>query len=1060
MAYETEMLEVSEGSANRISFSENAKTGVVQLTRGWRKVTDTRKQSVLDYLKTVVAVQNPKYDNGKATAEGLFRVAESGWSDQSEMYFQVLRLGWSSTVLNATGDAPNTLPDDEWQIQTGSDSRSDARSFTFLRRNVASTSVNAAVTALRTLGAWTNPTVQGEAKTGVYAFANIVPMQQEDGSYWITIEAIKTATITAIENLSALSPVRLDTRDIENPFGLEGGYSAHVGRKPKDGIVLTFRALSIGSRAVLMAMTDAQLQGILSAEEQLKYEFIKRELAEDSGNTLKLVLSYQYIPLATSAPESAARLNKFELHAQSGKVHLWRSWPRLTGTAAHNELQGGAGSNAKIKAATVTDPVAVGSDGVSRTYTGEWLALDIPGMETDNDGMRIVQHLVKAGDQAVDVVLGPDPLHKSYEFYRWDASKTLIDAFLASADPFGDSSLDPKWSTSEVGITKIVKVDANSDRSLNLYAAYLTTAGLDKVELFTGSAPGKLTVRDSYYSTMEYGFGWNVPVASLKTYSDYYKPVSAVVNTKNEFKITRRDEHTFDFEGVLQTFVPIDSGDVIVEDTKEKTVIVRTGSYLTGGTYFTPDAGEYVRPTASTPNVKVEIEVKDNAYGSKDAVKKTTTFKEIDDGGIVIEDTAEKTVTRRIGSHILAAKIAAGGVFGPLSAQVEGTEVVVDAKLNDVQTYEVVRIATVYHEQTGSSSSTKGTIETIEEDTAKATATDPTLTDDAVNKISAIEISPRKDGLKDTVKKDTTLFSKTLANAVVTEKDAFHTKTLTKIINGTSVTGPATYGKASVDHNGAGGVHTDLEEVDEINVASQDKISTPLETITIDKNTASTAATLGTVSQNNGSTIKNKPTPGGNFESEKVGTVKTPWDSGDLVLVKNFGGVFTESMKRFRNSTTIPAATPGQLVKAIENELASFDGEVIERNIVAGAATGFLTVGSSIYEWKERNGEMRFPVWTTSTDSSVPQRITGYNIYYFQLYSWRTVTVTVTRAYSATHPAAAAQTASGRGNAGGGTSVIQQVIELAEGLFALETKTIVVSDWTNIAPIWQPIASI
>ena len=1050
--------EIAEKLAQKVSLTQNKLTLDREFNRIWKPQAGQLSAQVEAALNAITTVTDPQYENGTKSLPGLWRVAASGWNPQGQIYFQTLREGWASTVLNTTG-VPNTLPDDEWMIQIGSDSRSDARSYTFLRRNVASTAINGIVAALRTLGSWTNPTVQGEAKTGSYAFANIIPQQQVDGSYWITIEAIRTATIAAISDLYPLSPIRQDSHDIENAFGLEGGFVGHIGNKPTDGIVLTFRALSVASRAVILSLTDSQLQGVLSNDEQLKYEFIKRDLVEDAGNTLKLSLAYQYIPLATTTPESAARKVSFKLDNQSGKLTLVRSWPRLDPAYSKDLLT--ANVNQKVTDGVVVDPMV---DGV--TYTGSWLARSTIGTMTGNDGDRIVQTMIKEGDQSLNLKYGSDPIHVTYELWRVDVSVAKIGDFMAqiNSEAVGvGTPIDFKWDEPELGITKAVKIDWNEDRSANLHAIYSTANNLERVELFTAGtgAPGKLTVQDNYVSTTERGFGWNIPVSALKTYSDYYKPVVKVVNTKNEFRITRRDEHTFDFEGVLTTFIPIDSGDVIVEDTKEKTVTVRTGSFLTGGTYFTPDTGSYVRPTNATANVQVELDVKDNAYGSKDAVKKTTVFHEIDDGGIVIEDTAEKTVTRRTGSHILAAKIAAGQDFGPLANPVNGTEVVVDSKINDVQTYNVVRLQTVFHEQTGSASSTKGTIEAVAETTAKATATSPTLTADGVNKISAIEITPRKDGLKDTVKKDTTLSGKTLVSAVVVEKDAFHTKTLTKTVNGTTVTGPAAYGKTHVEHNGAGGTHTDLEEIAEVNAASQDVISTPLETVTIDKNSASAAAVIGTVSQNNGSKVSNKKTPGGNLESEKIGTVKTPWTSGALVITKNIGGVFTESMKRFRNSTTIPAATVGQMVKAIENELVSFDGEVIERNIVTGAgATGFITVGSSVYEWKERSGEMRFPVWTTSTDSSVPQRITGYNIFDYQIYWYRTVTVEVTRKYYSTHPSVTATAASGAGTSGGGTSRIKQVVELAEGLFAVDDKIVTVTDWTRNAPIWNALASV
>ena len=843
MAYETESAALSLAKSTRSTASGNQKVDERSFTIVWSNVDpQNSRPSCEAYLRSLISFTDPVIDSGRGTYTGLWRNAGSGWDGRAEQYWMELRLGWSSTVLNTT-ENPNTLPDDEWMIQTGSDTRSDARSFTFLRRNVASTAVNSAVTALRTLGSWASPTIQGEAKTGTYAFANIVPMQQADGSYWITVEAIRTATISAVSDLYPLLPVRLDTHDIENAFGLEGGYTGHTGNKPTDGIVLTFRALSVASRDILLALTDGELQGILSADEQLKYEFIKRELQEDSGNTLKLVLAYQYVPLAVTTPESAARKVSFGLSNQSGKLTLVRSWPRIDPAYSKDLLT--ANVNQKVTDGVVVDPMV---DGV--TYTGSWLARSTVGTMTDNDGDRIVQEMIKEGDQSLNLKYGSDPLHVTYELWRVDASVTKIGDFMAQtgSEAVGTGTpIDFKWATPELGITKSVKVDWNADRSANLHAVYSTANDLARVELFTAGtgAPGKLTVQDNYVSTTERGFGYNIPVASLKTYSDYYKPSVKVVNTKNEFRITRRDEHTFDFEGVLTTFIPIDSGDVVVEDTKEKTVTVRTGSFLTDGTYFTPDTGEFVRPATAVANVKVELDVKDNEYGSKDAVKKTITFKEIDDGGIVIEDSKEKTVTRRIGSHILAAKLVAGQVFGPLSAVVNGTVVTVDAKENDVLTFDVMRLATVAKEQATSSSENKGTVETVET-TEKKASTAETGTIPAVNLISKVDNKAREDGLVDSVKQDTTKVPTTLLNAVKVLDNSFKTETMTVKINQTSVDVASNNEVVEVEHNGAGGLNVKRVTESEVDATSAGGVSSAVETVAIAKHTAgSTVAVTG-----------------------------------------------------------------------------------------------------------------------------------------------------------------------------------------------------------------------
>lgn len=645
--------EIAEKLAQKVSLTQNKLTLDREFNRIWKPQAGQLSAQVEAALNAITTVTAPQYENGTKSLPGLWRVAASGWNPQGQIYFQTLREGWASTVLNTTG-VPNTLPDDEWMIQIGSDSRSDARSYTFLRRNVASSAVNAAVAALRTLGSWTDPTVQGESKTGSYVFANIVPAQQADGSYWITIEAIRTATIAAISDLYPLSPIRQDSHDIENAFGLEGGFVGHIGNKPTDGIVLTFRALSVASRAVILSLTDSQLQGILSNDEQLKYEFIKRDLVEDAGNTLKLSLAYQYIPLATTTPESAARKVSFGLSNQSGKLTLVRSWPRLDPAYSKDLLT--ANVNQKVTDGVVVDPMV---DGV--TYTGSWLARTTIGTMTGNDGDRIVQTMIKEGDQSLNLMYWTDPTHQTYELWRVDVSVAKIADFMAQtgSEAVGvGTPIDFKWDESEAGKAKSVKVSSwNEDRSANLHAIYTLATS------------------------------WQYPAAS------------------------------------------------------------------------------------ATP-------------------------------------------------------------------------------------------------------------------------------------------------------------------------------------------------------------------------------------------------------------------------------------ANDFVLVNNLNGVVQESTQRFKGRTTIPAANPGELVKALENELNLFDGQIIKRAITTAAGgTGYVTVWSSVTEWDLDKSDVKIPIWTTSTDSNVPQRISGYNVYQFRLYTSRTVTVKITRTYSMSHPTIESITTATPSTKGGGTSQIKQIVELGDGLFAVDVKDITTGSW-------------
>lgn len=979
MAYEAEKKDLDYLLANRVGSSGNDLVRDKECTLAWTKIDAKRKQTVLSYLSTIVTVTDQKYDSGNATLPGLWRNAGYGYSHQGAYYFLTLREGWATSVLAAS------LPNDECMIQTGSDTRSDSRAYTFCWRNIASSAVNACVAALRTLGSFTNPTVQGEQKTGVYAFTNIQTAQQQDGSYWISIDSVLVKDVASVDDLKAMTPIRERIHDVENPFGREGGYAEHIGRKPTEGITLTYRALSIGSKAFLEGMTDTQLRELLPTADKDLFETVKARVAEDEANTLKLIAAFQYVPLRSTTPEADARIVGEVRFNQSGKLSLTRSWPRIDPSLVDDLLVSNA--NTAITADIVTDPKADG-----KTYSGDWLVLTTKKDMTENDGMRIVQELIKCGDQKLYTKTGTDPLHLTCEFKLWDASVTAIEAFLADPNPFDDASVDPKWETAENGITKVVRTESNADRSINLHAIYSTTANLGHIELFTAGtgAPGKLSVQDTYSSKTERGYGWNIPVANLKTYSDYYSPAVRAVNTKNDFKITRRDEHTFDFEGALQTFVTIDSG------------------------------------------------------------------------AVVIEDTAEKTVTRRSGEYVLAAKIAADQDFGPVTSPTPGTVVEVDAKPNDVGSYTVVRMQTVFHDQQSAGSSNTGTVESTATTKHTANSSEATITTPDVNLVSEVENEKRPDGLVKSVKKDTTKVPTTIVDGVIISNTAYETQALTLKVNQTSTPAASLNQVVKATHNGAGGVNVEVIAKAEVDTSSEDKVTTALETTTTTKHSASgSAATVTSPDVNIGSTVHNEITSGGKYKSEKKDVVKTPWDSNSFVVTTNLSGIIKESTKRFRNQTTIPAASTGEMVKAVENELASFDGEHIKRELTdAATGTPYVTVKSKIYEWDVDKSDIKFPVWTTSTDASVPQRITGYNVYQYRLYFYRSVEVTITRQYYVSHPSIADSLTTSVGQYGGGVAQVVQVLELGEGLYAKEIKTITTGEWTQTSgtfPYYIPV---
>lgn len=647
----------NEGQAVRLGYTRNAKTGVRELVRGFPSSIDNNEATAQDFLAGRITVTGPKAN--KHVYSGIWRVCSFGRNDQVKMFVETLRYGWAETVL--TGGLPNT----ECRLATATDQRSDARTLTLAWHSIADTSVKACMdelAAARTAG-FTNPIIQTVTHTGAWSIDTITPQQAEDGSYTITVSVIKVAAVTKIADLVALSGIRSYVRDVNNPFGLEGGYATaapKAGKKPTEGITLTYRALTSGSRAVLEALGDESLLSLLSDADKAKYKTVKSQVDEDAGNTLKMTVVYQYIPLRTTTPEADARYVSLERKNQNGKLILTRSWDRIDPAYAKDLLTNNV-VNPNVTALTVTNPQADG-----KTYSGLWMAKSTFGPMTDNDGVRIVQELILSGDADVDVYLGDDPDHGSYTKYLFDASETAVNAFLAATSfpnvatrPAGWAALNPGWNTSEVGITKVVKITNNADASLNLYAFYSSAANLSHTDV-TGVAIG-----DSNSATTTRAYGWNVSVAVLQAVRATYS--AQEVNKKKDFKLTRRNTHTFDYEGTVQTFVPIDSGERIIEDNDERTVTRRTGQYILAASLA---AGQdFGQPSVAVDGTLVEIDPKENDVGSYTVTWVKTVSHELTSSGSSTKGTVESATITEVKATATAATATAAAVN--LSSEVQ-----------------------------------------------------------------------------------------------------------------------------------------------------------------------------------------------------------------------------------------------------------------------------------------------------------------------------------------------------------------------------------------------------
>ena len=1021
-----------------------------EISRVFPRDSDADGDNIISFLDVYVDLKNhvantplPYVDDPvmeNVTYPGRWRLVSNGYNARASGYVQTLRLGWASTVLTGS------LPDDEWMVQTGSDSRTDARSFTFLRRNVASTAVNAAVTALRTLGAWTNPTIQSEAKTGVYSFSNIVPMQQADGSYWITIEALKVQAITAIADLAALysTSIRQDTHDVENAFGLEGGYTAHVGRKPTDGIILTFRALSVASRAILLALTDGELQGILSADEQLKYEFIKRDLQEDAGNTLKLVLAYQYVPLATSITAETARLVGITRKNQSNKIIIEISWPRINPANIDTVM-----ATALFTRDTVTDPVVEG-----KTYTGEYLVNTTQAPMTENDGIRIVQTMTKAGDQSLDIVTGKDPDHKVYEFFRWDISATDIAEFMTET---GAELHAPKlynWGTPEIGKTKNVSIQKNADESFNLVAIFSNTDDLTKLELFTAGtgAPGKLTIQDTYANTSEKAYGWNIPVASLKTYSDYYAPSPKVVNQRNKFNISRQTEHVFDFQGERETFVPVDSGWIVAEDDEFKTVSIRAGSFILVATLA--DGEIFGRPASVPVNVKYDQQFKENDLGSFDGQLVKTEFYKQDDGGIIIKDDQFQTITKRVGKYLQSSDITTGDAFQRPSVIPANTTYELISVDNDVGTHDITKTTILFK---------KVEKETVIEDDEEKTVTRKegkylTAVEVAADYARGVAVAGTTVELLPVVPNDVGTFS---AGKVTTEiknqENVAYEQDYNKLVTITENTAAASPLEEPIPEVGHiksvvnkerpdGKIVTKAVDEEELDQTAAGGASTLLETVAVEEHTSDVTVAVPPGAQNVKVDVIEAPTRGGKKQTKKVTSTLAHWEGSEVVVADD--GVTKITQQILKNQTSAPTASTHQEVKLSDNDRGGYNGVKLTKALSSGASGTKYKHSSNVRDFDYSVREVKTPTWSVTTNSDVDAYTTGYNIWRASMTRSRNIETTITKTYTMTEPASLVAMPSIEGTTEGeGTSFFKDAVE-RDGVWEIIDKKVVTGPWT------------
>lgn len=653
MNWDQERLIFAENEARRLNYAEEPATGRRELTRYFPLVIEAALESALTFARKYVSAGNYPHERmfiDNPQADG--KVYQGRWRHVSTRasggpkptgFVQILRYGWADAVLT-----DKQAPNDECFILEAADTNVDARTMVFAWHSVARDAVTACLDSLRAAGAFVNPQVQGEDRPGTWQLDAINARQTEDGSYLITAGAIRVATVSALKDFESLTPVRERVREILAPFGQEGGYTEidnkRTGYRPTEGIRLTYRALNAACREFLENMSDHDMRQLLPEEDRNRFEFVKKQVVADAEMTVKLVAEYLYVPLKKTTPESEARYVSLTRNNQSGKLVLVRAWPRIDPAAADKLLIENA--NPKVTAETVTDPQADG-----KVYTGDWLARVTRAEETDNEGVRLVQSLTKMGDQSVDVVTGTSPDQQTHEFYRFDVSAADV------ADFLDEKGVDPKrfrWSVSEPGITKLVKISAAEDGSLTLYALYATTEGLAHTDLAQyGEDDFRLTVAESAQVTAEREWASNVPVALLRQIAAKYG--ESAPNVRHDFQITRRDTHTFDFAGVTRTIAELDSGEFVAGEDAARRTRRRLGANLSAATVLE----KFAVPESVPAGVRYELEAKPNSDGTTDAVLTTEEVK---------NQTGQACESTPLATTVLESRTAAESALSPETA--------------------------------------------------------------------------------------------------------------------------------------------------------------------------------------------------------------------------------------------------------------------------------------------------------------------------------------------------------------------------------------------------------
>jgi hypothetical protein len=351
----------------------------------------------------------------------------------------------------------------------------------------------------------------------------------------------------------------------------------------------------------------------------------------------------------------------------------------------------------------------------------------------------------------------------------------------------------------------------------------------------------------------------------------------------------------------------------------------------------------------------------------------------------VVEDSLEKTVTRKEGKYLAASDIAADYSRG---VAVDGTEVeLLPVVPDDVGTFSAVMVTTVYHDQENVSvDQDYSKTSTITENTAAAAALSaPTP---AVGHIKSVVNKERPDGL-----------------------------TATKAID-----------EEELDQTAAGGE------------------STLLETVAVDAHTSGATVAVPAGAQNVKVDVVEAPTRGGRLQTKKVTSTLQSWDGGTSVVSDD--GVAKLSQQILKNRTSAPVASQHQEVKLSDNGRGGFDAIVLTKDLSSGASGTKYKHSSNVRDFDYSVREVKTPTWSVTTNSDYDAYTTGYNIWRASMTRSRNIETVVTKTYTMTEPASLVAMPSIEGVTDGeGTSFFKDAVE-RDGVWEIIDKKVVTGPWT------------